>query len=196
MTNYPSVDRLAQLQQLIADFAKIERVPMFADINRHETDVDHSFGLTITCWYLQPKIAPELNIGLILEIALAHDIVELHAGDTYVFDTEGAKDKDTRERQAISQLRDDWHDFPELSDRAEQYMNKSTEEAKFVKAVDKLLPLLIIELGDSKTFWNQHGITLEMERENKVSLHVSPYMSPYYEMALEWLDSRGNIATH
>ncbi len=196
MTDYPSVDRIAYLQQLIADFAKIQRVPDLADTNRPENDVEHSFGLALTCWYLQPKIAPSLNLGKILQYSLAHDIVELHAGDTFVFDKKSIASKDSREREAVTKIRNDWQDFPELADYAEGYMNKQDDEARFVKSVDKLLPVLMIELHeDPSLFWDKHNITLAMERENKVTIHVSEFMSPYYDKLIDWLEQRGNLAT-
>lgn len=190
----PSIERLAELQQLIADFAKVQRVPHLADNNQPENDVEHSYGLALTCWYLQPKIAPELDLGKILQYALAHDIVELHAGDTFVFDKAGIRSKEQREREALEQVRASWPDFPELADHAEGYMDKIDEEAKFVKAVDKILPVIMIELSlVNDPFWERLGITLAHERENKVTIHVSDYVSPYYELLLDWLDERGNI---
>lgn len=192
--DYPSMDRLADLQQLIANFAKVERMPELADHGRPENDVEHSFGLALTCWYLQRIIAPELDLAKILQYSLAHDIVELHAGDTFVFDTDKIASKDQREREAITQIKKDWPDFVDLATYAEAYMNKQDNEAKFVKAVDKLLPVIMIELNNDPTiFWNKHKITLQMERDNKVSIHVSETMSPYYEMLLEWLRQRNHL---
>lgn len=188
------MNRLAELQQMIANFARIERVPHLADTGRAENDVEHSFGLALTCWFLQPKIAPELDLGKILQYALAHDIVELHAGDTFVFDDAHKASKDVRERDALKQISEEWSDFPELAASAKGYMDKENEEAKFVKAVDKLLPVLMIDLGEKNLFWKRHSITLEMERENKKTIYVSDIVSPYYEKLLTWLDERGNIA--
>ncbi len=194
MTNYPSMDRLAELQQLIADFAKVERVPHLADTGRRENDVEHSYGLAMTCWYLHDKIPAELDLSKILQYALSHDIVELHAGDTYAFDTEAMKTKDARERDALVKLRADWPDFEAITQFAEGYMNRENEEAKFVKAVDKLLPVLMFELTNNpKKAWQDRNISLEKERENKVTIHVSEKLSPYYEKLLTWLDERGNI---
>jgi putative hydrolase of HD superfamily len=193
MTDYPSMDRLADLQQMIADFAKVKRVPHLADNGIPENDVEHSFGLALTCWYLHPKIAPELDLSKILQYALAHDIVELHAGDTFVFDTERAASKDAREREAAEQIRKDWPDFLPLVEYTEGYMNKVDAEARFVKAVDKLLPVIMVELGEKNEYWKRHGITLSMERDNKVTIRVSDSVAPYYEMLIEWLDERGNM---
>lgn len=191
--NYPSMDRLAELQQLIADFAKVERVLHLANLGRAENDAEHSFGLAITCWYLQPKIAPKLDIGKILEIALAHDIVELHAGDTFVFDAKRSATKDQRERDAIKQLVKDWPDFPELIERTSEYIDKASEEAKFVKAVDKILPPIMVDIGESTAYWKRQNVTLQMIIENKKTIHVSDHVSPYYERLISWLEERGNI---
>lgn len=194
MTDYPSMDRLAELQQLFIDFAKVERVPFMGDIGRPENDVEHSYGLAMTCWFLHDKIAPELDLLKIFKYALAHDIVEVHAGDTFVFDTANVKTKDKRERQAVVSITKDWSDFDELGTHAQGYMDKVDNEARFVKAVDKILPVIMIELdSDPADFWKKLHITLDMERENKVSIHVSPIMSPYYEKLLAWLELRGNI---
>lgn len=191
---YPSIERLAELQQFIADFSKVNRVLEFADTGRLENDVDHSFGLALTCWYLAPKIAPELNLEKIFKYALSHDVVELYAGDTFVFDhADTIASKSAREDAALERLDTEWPDFSEMIKSARGYKEKIDEEAKFVKAVDKILPLLLIELGESGTFWNRHKITLDMERENKVTIKVSDHIEPYYEKVLAWLEVRGNM---
>ncbi|HEX8227522.1 MAG TPA: hypothetical protein VF572_06670 [Candidatus Saccharimonadales bacterium] len=48
MTSKPTMQRIAELQQFIADFAKIGRVPQLADTGRPENDVEHSYGLALT----------------------------------------------------------------------------------------------------------------------------------------------------
>jgi putative hydrolase of HD superfamily len=189
---YPTLDRIAALQQLIANFGDIERALNLPGTLRRENDNDHSFGLALTCWYLQPKIAPSLNLLEIFKYALSHDLVELHAGDTFAFDKLGMQGKMDRERTAVDRLSEEWIDFPELSQYAEGYMNRESEEAKFVKAVDKLLPPIMIELS-GKSEWQRLGITLEAEHENKKSLYVSEYLRPYYNLLLEWLSNHGNI---
>lgn len=180
---------------MIADFAKVERVPNLADNGRRENDVEHSFGLAITCWFLQPKIAPELDLLKILQYSLAHDIVEIHAGDTYAFGKDKAHiaSKETRERDAIKQLNGELPDFSEIVTFAEKYMDKADEEAKFVKAVDKLLPLLMIGLHEREDYWRRHGINATNLRENKKTIFVSDAVSPYYEMIFAWLDKNAEL---
>ena len=193
MKDYPSVDRIADLQRLIADFANVRRAVPMADIHDGENDVEHSYGLAITCWYLHNKIAPQLDLGKILQYALAHDIVEIHAGDTYPWDTAAVATKYEREKEAMRTIEKDWPDFKALTQRAEGYQDKVDEEAKFAYAVDKLLPVIMIELGDASKIWRQKQLTLEMEQENKVTILQSDILAPYYDMIIDWLDERGNI---
>lgn len=184
----PSIQRLAELQQLIADFAKVLRVPHLADTGRPENDVEHSFGLALTCWFLAPKIAPELSLEKILQYALAHDTVEVHAGDTFVFGPQDALDsKSAREDAAIEQIAADWPDFVELSDYARGYKDKRDEEAKFVYAVDKILPVLMVNLGEKDRFWRRHKITLETQIAEKVKINTSEYVAPYYTKMVAWM---------
>jgi putative hydrolase of HD superfamily len=185
---YPSMARIAELQQFIADFAKVERVPQLADTGRPENDVEHSFGLALTCWFLAPKIAPELSLEKIFAYALAHDTVEIHAGDTFIFGpAEAIASKSDREDAALEQLQHDWPDFPEMVESARGYKNKIDEEAKFVKAVDKILPVLMVNLGEKAAFWQRHKITLDMEIENKHSIEVSAIVAPYYQKLIDWM---------
>jgi putative hydrolase of HD superfamily len=191
--SYPSIDRIAELQQFIADFAKVKRAIHLADNGLPENDVEHSFGLAMTCWYLHEKIAPELDLEKIFKYALSHDVVEVHAGDTYVFDKKAVATKQKRERDAMEQLKQEWKDFTDLTEFTEGYADKRSNEAKFVYAVDKMLPLIIIELHDAKRIWDDKQVTLEMERENKKTMLTSEIIAPYYEKILRWLDERDNI---
>jgi putative hydrolase of HD superfamily len=184
----PSIERIAELQQLIANFGRIERMIHLADTEQPENDAEHSFGLALTCLFVAPKIAPKLSLEKILRCALAHDIVEIHSGDTFAFDKEGVKKKDALERQALKKLSKEWPDFPEMIDAAREYMDKSSPEARFVYTIDKILPTVMVNLGEKDKFWHRHKITLEMEKEEKNSkMKHSPEALPYLDMLLDWV---------
>ena len=189
MTNYPSVDRLADLQLMIAELAKVQRRVTHADRKEFENDVEHSYGLAMTCWFLQPKIAPELELLEVLKFALAHDIVEIHAGDAYFLEKEAFEMKDEKERAAIKQLRKDWPDFVEPINYAEKYMDKDSPESRFVKAVDKLLPVLMLGIGEGfEVHYKRNGLTLDALKDNKKTIHISKEVSPYYDAIFAWLE--------
>lgn len=187
--HYPTIDRIAALQQFIADFSKIQRMLNLADTGRLENDVDHSFGLALTCWFLAPKIAPQLQLEKILAYALAHDTVELYAGDTFVFGPQELIDsKSAREDEALGKLAEQWPDFPELVTAAKRYKDKADPEARFVYVIDKLLPSIHVNLHEKDAYWHRHKITREMhEQEKTKKMQFSPEALPYLEALNEWL---------
>lgn len=189
-----SIERIADLQQLIADFASIDRTLNLANKSRFENDVDHSFGLALTAWFLAQKIAPDLNLQEVFKYALAHDIVEIHAGDTFLFGpSEYLASKSDRENAALERLATEWPDFPELIEYARGYKEHRDEEAKFVYALDKLLPILMVNLGEKSVFWNRHKITKETLIEKKKRIKVSKYMKPYYDELIKLLEDSNDF---
>ncbi|MGC1176849.1 MAG: HD domain-containing protein [Candidatus Saccharimonadales bacterium] len=182
------MDRLAELQRLIGTFAGILRVPKLAQQDRQENDVEHSFGLALTCWFLAPKIAPHLNLEKILIYALAHDIVEVHSGDTFAFDAEAVSQKADSEDQALRRLCSDWPDFSELTDAAAGYKEKRDAEARFVYTIDKLLPSIMTKLDDDTKFWREHKVTREMhEVEKNAKMRHSPEAFLYLDLLNAWM---------
>ncbi len=186
----PSIARISKLQELIVEFSNIQRMLPYANAGRRENDVEHSFGLALTCWFLASKVAPELDIKKILMYALAHDIIEVHSGDTYVFDKAMVATKEAREAAALEQLKNEWPDFSELTQAVEDYQLKANEEAKFVYTVDKILPPLLIKLGDAKTFFAENKITKEMHvAEKQKKMKESEMLSPYLNELTEWMSN-------
>lgn len=184
----PTVQRIAELQQLIIEFSKISRVIQMPGTIRLENDAEHSYGLALTCWFVALKVAPKLDLEKILLYAIAHDIVEIYSGDTYVFDIEGVKTKDKRESLALERLRQEWPDFVELIDAAEGYRDRRDAEAKFVYTIDKMLPPLLVNLGEKEAFWIKNKVTKEMhEAEKSKKMQYSPEALPYLEALNKWL---------
>lgn len=192
----PSIQRIAELQRLIADFAKVKRTNKLVDNSGRENDVEHSFGLALTCWFLAPHIAPDLDAGKILEYALVHDLVELYAGDTYFLVTpEGAADKKMRERKAFERLGKEWgHDFPALIKALASYEEKSEEECWFVYAVDKILPPLMINLYEKEKYYKQYKLTKEaLFNKKRETIAKSKHVQIYLDRYLAWLEDHDHF---
>ncbi len=178
----PDAQRLIDLQELMMQFAAVDRRVYFpAPMNRVENDVEHTYTLAMAAWFLAQHF-PELNRDTLIHLALAHDLLEVHAGDTFVY----AKDdslatKHKREAAAIKQLKQEWTDFPELSAAIDEYERRESPEAKFVYALDKVMVITLNMLSGGSS-WRKHGITLEQfiaEKEAKVP--TSPEIYAYYE---------------
>ncbi|MFH0900835.1 MAG: HD domain-containing protein, partial [Pseudomonadota bacterium] len=96
-------------------------------------------------------------------MALVHDIVEIEAGDSYVYDAEAAKDKPERERRAADRL---FSMLPpdqatEMRSLWEEFEAGRTPEAAFASAIDRLIPILL-NLATEGRSWREHGTTADM----------------------------------
>lgn len=106
-------------------------------------------------WY------PHLNRGLVAEYALVHDLVEVYAGDTPTLsiDAAGAVAKEHREQEAAQRLEDEFiGSLPWVPLMIAAYEARTTPEARFVRAVNKVLPKITHLLNGNATLTEQ-GIT-------------------------------------
>ncbi len=156
----PNIQRILDLQKLLVTFAGVDRkVFMPPEAETPENDVEHSYSLAILCWFLAPQF-PQLNLSKLLQLCLAHDIVEAYCGDTFSFDTQAVANQQELEREAFAALKKDWQDFPALIESISEYEDRETSEAKFVVALDRLHPILMDFLSEGRS-WHKLGITFE-----------------------------------
>ena len=177
----PSITRLLELQKLLVNFRGIKRVVHVPGPEHEwENDVDHSYSLAMLAWFLSESF-PELDRDVVIRIALAHDIVEVHAGDTFLYgDKKLLATKKQREADGVKQLEKEWADFPDMLASIQAYEAKSSPEAKFVSALDKILPILMIYLNEGYT-WKSKKITLAMLHAKKSEATApSPQIKKYY----------------
>jgi putative hydrolase of HD superfamily len=185
----PGIQRIIDLHRLVLRFRAVERIVYIpGEAAIPENDVDHSFTLAMAAWYLAPYF-PELRTDRLVYLALAHDLVEVHSGDTSVFDTALIATKQEREQNARKQLELEWPDFPALHQYLDEYANRTTPEAVFVYALDKIMPIIINYLGEGRG-WHVHKITLDKLhtiKKDKVAAHpaIADYYDQLYQLLLE-----------
>ncbi len=182
----PDIHRLLEFQRLLQQFQSVERVTHTPKSHRWENDTEHSYNLAMTGWYLCGHF-PHLNRDKVVRYALVHDLVEIHAGDTYIYGDQASLDsKQQREAAALKQLESEWTDFPDMTKSIHAYEQRQDEEAKFVYALDKIMPIMLIYLGDGYT-WKQEDVALQRLHEakrNKVALsdEINTYYRELYEL--------------
>lgn len=130
-------------------------------------------------WFLAPHF-PHLDSGKLIQLCLAHDVLETYCGDTFSFDDAAVVGQSEREAVAIASLKKDWHDFPALHAAIDEYEAAETDEAKFIQALDKLQPAIMDYLNDGRP-WHQFAITFDKFLQVKESkMAISPEIYEYY----------------
>lgn len=188
------LSKVQKFIDLLTEFGKVERVVYFPGTERQENDQEHSYSLAMTAWYLVDSNKLSLNIEKILKYALVHDLVEVFAGDTYIYgDPEHISSKVEREEKAVAQLIEAHPEFQELHGSIAEYMRHEDPESKFVYALDKVLPVLLIYSDGGKT-WKEEKITLDMLVSHKAhKVAVSPEIQPYFNEIVEILAGEKEI---
>ncbi len=164
-------------------FAEIERaIPWpLSKIDRNENDAEHSYSLALIGATLAEPLG--LDSAKVTLYATVHDFVERYAGDTSVWDEKLLETKEQREAEALEFIR---ANYPEtLSNTIEDYDNLVDEESKFIYALDKLIPTIMI-VADNGRFWKENSISYAMflERAQYVTAQkvaIYPVVSLWYQ---------------
>ncbi len=138
----------------IDEMKNILRRNLLADGSRRENDAEHSWHLAMMAMILEEYSADKVDIGRVLKIALVHDLVEVYAGDTFAYDTKGYEDKEEREIQAAEKLFGmlDPAQGAEIRALWDEFEAKSTPEAVYANAIDRLQPPILNYLTDGHTW--------------------------------------------
>lgn len=193
MAKPTTTELLRFVSGLILPMMSVKRDMIFPGSDRRENNAEHSWALAVIACALAPRIDPSLNVGLICQYAVIHDMPEIHAGDVSPFDHDAytSVNKKEREAAAVKKIRADFGEYKWVHDTLTEYEKRDTPEAKFVYAVDKLLPLaydLIDEGVYVRSAWKfsleQYVRHLAPHRE-KAKAH--PDVFEYYDAIFEEL---------
>ena len=130
------------------------------DGSRRENTGEHSWHLALMAIVLAPYSAEPVDLSRVVEMLLVHDLVEIDAGDTFVYDTEAAAQKEDLERRAADRLFALIPGDEGLRLRAawDEYEAASTPEARFAHSIDRLAPLLLNHANHGE-LWQEYELT-------------------------------------
>lgn len=133
------------------------------DGSRRENSAEHSWHLALMALVLGEYAPPGTDLGKVSAMVVLHDLVEIDAGDLYVYADEAAQQRQAvAERAAADRLygllppeqgaalRELWDEFEE----------RITPEARFARALDRLQPVIANYQADGTT-WQANGITAD-----------------------------------
>lgn len=178
------------------EFRRIKRVIYATGEERLENDMEHSYQLTMLAWYFIDAYRLNLDTNLVIKYCLVHDLVEVYAGDTYIYsqDAQHLNSKIQREEDALLAVRQKFQEFPEMVGYIEQYEHKNDPEANFIYALDKIIPVLNIYMDNGRAWkdlnLSQVHITIESLRAHKdEKIQKSPELYTFWLQFIEILET-------
>jgi len=156
-------ERLRQQAAFLGELDKLKTVIRRSYICgglRKENSAEHSWHAALTVLLLAEHASAPIDALRAARMMLVHDIVEIDAGDAFIYDDEARGSEEAREQAAAGRL---FGLLPEdqakeLRALWEEFEAKATPEAKFARAIDRLIPLLQNYHARGKT-WLEHGVT-------------------------------------
>ena len=138
---------------------KIGRQTYLSDGSRKENDAEHSWHLALMAFVFADYTNEPIDVLKTMKMVLLHDVIEIDAGGTDAYDTEGNKTKRERELKAADRI---FGLLPEKQQKEyrglwDEFEAMDTPEAKFANMLDKVQPLLLNDASGGKS-WAEHGV--------------------------------------
>lgn len=157
---------LLKFSTLINQFKLVKRAIHKIDLTL-ENDAEHSFDMAITAMFIIDSLELwnkeeywNLDTDKVIRLCLVHDLVEVYAGDCCALTSskELKQEKKELEKLALDKIK---LEFPYIvGELIEEYEDQQTLEARFTKAIDRLVPFLL-EYQTEFHSCNSKGVSFE-----------------------------------
>ncbi len=162
------VQRLDQQMRFVAEIGNLKGVlrqtVLAGDgLNRRENSAEHSWHLATMALVLAEHAPPGTDLTSVTGMVLIHDLVEIDAGDLFLYaDAAAQARQEAAERAAADRIFALLPDDQAVALRRlwDEFTARQTREAKFARALDRLQPMLENLTAGGGT-WQRHGITAD-----------------------------------
>lgn len=191
-------ERLNQQITFLMEIDKVKNIfrqTYLADGVRKENDAEHSWHIALMAVLLKEYVGEEVDVAKVMTMVLIHDLVEIDAGDTYAYDSEGLKSKREREVKAADRIfgllpADQRTYFRDLWEEFEAY---ETPDAKYAHLLDNFQPLLLNDASGGKS-WREHGVhKSQIYKRNEKVAETSETVWEAIQEIVEDNIKRGNV---
>jgi putative hydrolases of HD superfamily len=141
----------------------VDRQSPITDGSRRENSAEHSWHLALMALVLAEHAPPGTDIGRVMAMLVLHDLVEIDAGDLFIYADNAAQARqEETERAAADRI---FALLPQPQAAMvlalwEEFEERRTPEAKFARALDRLQPMLLNVQTRGGT-WMDHGVTAD-----------------------------------
>ncbi|GHD32095.1 hydrolase [Halioglobus pacificus] len=124
---------------------------------RRENSAEHSWHLAMACRTFAEVLADEFDVDQLIKMALAHDLGEIGAGDTFLYG-EGRDSAHIEERTSVLRTAEfPGNAIPNMLQLWDEQEAGSSKEAGLLKVIDRLLPFLHNITSEGRA-WQENGI--------------------------------------
>ena len=155
------IDRLKYIQRKTKQFHS----------DRRENDAEHSWHLAMMTLVLAQHANQEIDVLKVLKMVLIHDIVEIDAGDTFIYDTNKSHCNTVEELAAAKRI---FGLLPAAQAEEfiaiwEEFEEGQTDDAQFAKSMDRFEPLLQNTSNKGGT-WAEFGVPYQKVYDKKIAI--------------------------
>ena len=154
-------DELENCFEFILELEKLKAVQRRTKpigLDRYE----NSWQVSLFALVLAKFANESVNIERVMKMLLLHDIGEIDADDTFFFDSSGRTEAKEKEAAGVKRLLEilPTEKADELWELWNEFENGDSNEAKFARAIDRVMPMLQ-NLYNNKQSWTEHGVSKE-----------------------------------
>lgn len=191
-------ERLEQQMEFLREIDKLKmigRQTYLSDGVRKENDAEHSWHLAMCALVLKEYMPEPVDAARTVELVLAHDLVEIYAGDAYAYDQAAQEAQHQKEVEAAQKL---FGILPEEQGRYfrslwEEFEACESPEAHFARVLDNCQPLLLNDASGGIS-WREHGILeKQVYKRNERVRQWAPRLWEYLEGLIRKHVELGNL---
>lgn len=158
------MDRLEKQIALLIELDQLKsilrRTRVKSADGRLENSGEHSWHVALMAVLMQEHANAPVDITRVMKMLLIHDVVEIDAGDTFVYDTAASREQEKKEQKAAQRL---FGMLPieqgdELLALWNEFEAAQTDDAKYAKALDRLIPMLLNYHNNGQS-WIENNVT-------------------------------------
>ena len=192
------MERLKKQMQFFIEVDKLKDIIRQTNLTngeRKENDAEHSWHLALMAVFLSEYAKEPVDVLQVIKMVLIHDLVEIDAGDTYLYDEAGNGTKAAREQKAAERI---FNILPgdqaeELFQLWQEFEDRKTPESKFANTLDRIQPVLLNDATEGRA-WREHDVCIDqIMSKNEYTSQGSDVLWAYIQEVFEKNIENGNI---